>query len=63
MLHSCPSFEAQLESLMGSAWIQKWKLQPLLELNLIDAAFMDEQFKAAGLPEFAFQPPIDNFLT
>ena len=48
---------------MGEAWTQKWQLQPLMELNLIDVTFMDEKYRAAGLPEFVFPPPIDNFLT
>jgi len=34
-----------------------------MELNLIDVTFMDEKYRAAGLPEFVFPPPIDNFLT
>jgi hypothetical protein len=63
ILQNCPPFEGQLQVLMGAAWIEKWHAQPLMELNLIDVAFMDEQFKAAGLAEFAFPPPIDNFLT
>jgi hypothetical protein len=63
ILQTCPSFEEQLQALMGSTWIEKWRAQPLMELNLIDVAFMDEQFKSAGLAEFAFPPPIDNFLT
>jgi hypothetical protein len=63
MLQSCPSFHAQLQALMGPEWIEKWQLQPLMELNLIDVAFMDERFKTTGQLEFVFPPPIDNFLT
>lgn len=48
---------------MGAEWVEKWQQQPLLELNLIDVAFMDDKFKTAGLPEYVFPPPIDNFLT
>jgi hypothetical protein len=48
---------------MGPEWIEKWQLQPIMELNLIDVAFMDAQFKAAGLPDFVFPPAIDNFMT
>jgi hypothetical protein len=63
ILQNCPSFEEQLQALMGAAWLEKWHSQPIMELNLIDVAFMDEQFKNAGLPELVFPPPIDNFLT
>jgi hypothetical protein len=48
---------------MGAEWVDKWQQQPLLELNLIDVAFMDDKFKTAGLSEYVFAPPIDNFLT